>query len=366
MGLVVLAVLILGLFLIDSIFRISRIELEKSEVQGMLFSMNDAVIAYDQNFKVTLVNETFEQLCGVKKEELINKNITPELNNIERYSVLAKIVFPSLAPEMYRTSPNTNPSKILIKIFKPREYILEIITSRVENKYDKSFGFVKIIKDRTREEQLMKSKSDFITIAAHQLRTPLTGVAWGVEVMYKKEIGEINPNQEKILKQSLDALKDMSRTIDDLLKAASIEEGKFGYQFEVADIVSIINELLSASLIKGEEKKLKFVFYPPDFQVPKFVMDKEKIRVVISNLIDNAIKYNVENGEVGIKIEKVKDKPFIKISVTDTGIGINEKEFNSIFEKFYRSAVVMKSHTTGIGLGLYISKNIVKNHGGEI
>jgi two-component system sensor histidine kinase VicK len=124
--------------------------------------------------------------------------------------------------------------------------------------------------------------------------------------------------------------------------------------------------LLSASLIKGEEKKLKFVFYPPDFQVPKFVMDKEKIRVVISNLIDNAIKYNVENGEVGIKIEKVKDKPFIKISVTDTGIGINEKEFNSIFEKFYRSAVVMKSHTTGIGLGLYISKNIVKNHGGEI
>jgi len=176
LGLIVVVLFVLGLFLIDSIFRISRIELEKSEVQGMLSSMNDAVIAYDQNFKVTLVNETFEQLCGIKKEELINKNITPELNNVERYSVLAKIVFPSLAPEMYRTSPNTNPSKILIKIFKPREYILEIITSRVENKYDKSFGFVRIIKDRTREEQLMKSKSDFITIAAHQLRTPLTGV----------------------------------------------------------------------------------------------------------------------------------------------------------------------------------------------
>ena len=366
LGLIIVVLFVLGLFLIDSIFRISRIELEKSEVQGMLSSMNDAVIAYDQNFKVTLVNETFEQLCGIKKEELINKNITPELNNVERYSVLAKIVFPSLAPEMYRTSPNTNPSKILIKIFKPREYILEIITSRVENKYDKSFGFVRIIKDRTREEQLMKSKSDFITIAAHQLRTPLTGVTWGVEVMYKKEIGEINANQEKILKQSLDALKEMSKTIDDLLKAASIEEGKFGYQFEVADIVSIINELLSASLIKGEEKKLKFVFYPPDFQVPKFVMDKEKIRVVISNLIDNAIKYNVDNGEVGVKIEKVKDKPFIKVSISDTGIGINEKEFNSIFEKFYRSSAVMKSHTTGIGLGLYISKNIVKNHGGEI
>jgi signal transduction histidine kinase len=115
-------------------------------------------------------------LCGIKKEELIGKNITPELNNVERYSVLAKIAFPSLASEMYRLSPNTNPSKVLIKIFKPRELILELITSRVENKYDHSFGFVKIIKDRTREDQLMKSKSDFITVAAHQLRTPLTGI----------------------------------------------------------------------------------------------------------------------------------------------------------------------------------------------
>jgi signal transduction histidine kinase len=185
-------------------------------------------------------------------------------------------------------------------------------------------------------------------------------------VIYKKEVGEINQNQEKILKQSVDALKEMSHTIDDLLKAASIEEGKFGYQFEMGDVVLIINELLQASLIKGQAKKLKFVFYPPEFSVPKFVMDKEKIRVVISNLIDNAVKYNVENGEVGVKIEQMKGKPFIKISISDTGIGINEKEFGNIFEKFYRSPSVMKSHTSGIGLGLYISKNIVKNHGGDI
>jgi signal transduction histidine kinase len=366
---VILSILIIpfvGIFLIDSIFRVSKIELEKSQVDGMMASMNDSVISYDENFKVTLANESFENLCGIKKEELLGKNITPELNNIERYSILAKIAFPSLASEMYRLSPNTNPSKVLIKIFKPRELILELITSRVENKYDHSFGFVKIIKDRTREDQLMKSKSDFITVAAHQLRTPLTGITWGVEVLYKKEIGEINQNQEKILRQSLDALKDMSRTIDDLLKAASIEEGKFGYHFELGDVVVIINEVLSASLIKAQEKNIKFVFYPPNFAIPKFVMDKEKIRIVISNLVDNAVKYNVLNGEVGIKIEPVKDKPFIKISVSDTGIGISEKDTESIFEKFYRSPSVMKSHTSGIGLGLYITKNIVKNHGGEI
>ncbi|MDD3808328.1 MAG: ATP-binding protein [Candidatus Pacebacteria bacterium] len=352
--------------MIDTISRVSRIELEKSQVEGMLKSMNDSIIAYDESFKITLVNDSFERLCGISEKELVGNKITPELNNTLKYSILAKIAFPSLASELTRLSPETNPSKVLIKIFKPRELILELITSRVENKYDHSFGFVKIIKDRTREEQLMRSKSDFITVAAHQLRTPLTGITWGVEVLAKKELGEINENQEKILNQSLSALKEMSKTIDELLKASSIEEGKFGYQFEMGDIVDIINNSLSGCLIKAQEKKVKLVFYPPEFKVPKFVMDKEKIKIVVDNLIGNAIKYNVLNGEVGVKIEPIKGKPFIKISVSDTGIGINQKELENVFEKFYRSPSVLKSHTSGIGLGLYITKNIVKNHGGDI
>lgn len=354
------------LFLIDTISRVSRIELEKSQVDGMLKSMNDSVVAYDESFKITLVNNSFERLCGISEKELINNIVKPELNNVVKYSILSKIIFPSLAPELTRLSPDTNPSKVLIKIFKPRELILELITSRVENKYSHSFGFIKIIKDRTREEQLMRSKSDFITVAAHQLRTPLTGITWGVEVLAKKELGEINKGQEKILNQSLSALKEMSKTIDQLLKASSIEDGKFGYQFEMGDIIDIINNSLSSHLIKAEEKKIKFIFYPPEFKVPKFVMDKEKIKIVIDNLIDNAIKYNVLNGKIGVKIEPIKDKPFIKISISDTGIGINQKELKSVFEKFYRSPSVLKSHTSGIGLGLYITKNIVKNHGGDI
>ncbi len=77
---------------------------------------------------------------------------------------------------MTRLSSSNNPSRVLIKLFRPKEYILEVVTSKVENLYDHSFGFVKIIKDRTRENQLLKTKSDFITVAAHQLRTPLTGI----------------------------------------------------------------------------------------------------------------------------------------------------------------------------------------------
>lgn len=354
------------LFLIDAIYRVTKIELEKAQVGGMLLSMNDALIAYDQDFKITLVNESLEKLCNVSKEEVIGKKITPEWNNFGKYAILAKIVFPSLASEMTRLSATSNPSKILIKLFKPKEYILEIITTRIENLYDKSFGFVKIIKDRTRENQLIKSKADFITVAAHQLRTPLTGVVWAVEVLHRKELGEININQEKTLAQSLEALREMSLTIDELLKAASIEDGKFDYNFELADIIEIINEVLKSLIVKAQQKNIKFVFYPPTFKVPKFVMDKEKIKTMITNLIDNAIKYNVSNGEVRIKITEVVDKPFIKVSIEDTGIGMNNYDIDNIFEKFYRSPSVLKSHTSGIGLGLHIVKNIVQNHGGQV
>ncbi len=279
---------------------------------------------------------------------------------------MAKIVFPSLAPEMTRMSDNRGPSRVMIKMFKPKEYILEIVTSKVQNLYDRSFGFVKIIKDRTRENQLLKTKSDFITVAAHQLRTPLTGITWAVEVLYKKELGEINTVQEKTLKQSLDALTEMSLTIDELLKAASIEDGKFDYTFAMADIIEIINEVLKALTVKATQKNIKFVFYPPEFKVPKFVMDRDKIKTLITNLVDNAIKYNVTNGEVRIKIQQIVDKPFIKISIEDTGIGMDTVDKEKVFDKFYRSPSVLKSHTSGIGLGLYISKNIVQNHGGQI
>ncbi len=179
-------------------------------------------------------------------------------------------------------------------------------------------------------------------------------------------MGEINAAQEKTLGQSLEALKEMSMTIDELLKAASIEDGKFDYNFEMSDIVEIINEVLRALVVKAQQKKIKFVFFPPSFKIPKFVMDKDKIKTLIMNLVDNAIKYNVLNGEVRIKITEVVDKPFIKISIEDTGIGMNGNDKEKVFEKFYRAPSVLKSHTSGIGLGLYIAKNIVQNHGGQI
>ena len=95
-------------------------------------------------------------------------------------------------------------------------------------------------------------------------------------------------------------------------------------------------------------------------------MDPIRIKLVLEILVDNAIKYNVKNGEVRIRLRRLEDKPFLAVSVEDTGIGIAPKEMSKVFTKFFRSPRVVKKETTGTGLGLYLAKNIIQRHGGKI
>jgi len=95
-------------------------------------------------------------------------------------------------------------------------------------------------------------------------------------------------------------------------------------------------------------------------------MDPFRIKLVLEILIENAIKYNVQNGEVRIKIDFLKDQPFVSVSVEDTGIGMTEEDLKKLFQKFFRASSAMKVETSGLGLGLYLAKNIVEKHGGKI
>lgn len=187
-----------------------------------------------------------------------------------------------------------------------------------------------------------------------------------MEALKDESIGPLNDKQKEILNLSSGAIEEMKKTVESLLEAANIEEGKYGYTFKLANLEPIVDSVLSLYAPKTKEKNIKLIFYRPQPPLPPFIMDPDKIKLVIQNLVDNAIKYNVQNGEVKIKIEKLSDKPFIKVSVEDTGMGIPQKDLDKIFSKFYRSEPSIKQETRGIGLGLYICKNIVQNHGGEI
>ncbi len=362
----------LALWLITSILAInlidisSRLQLERTQINAMIRSIDDPAIAYSQNFEVILANPALEKLTNLKKEELIGKIITPEMANNQKFSLLVKIIFPSLAPAVLEQQLDTYPQKVKVKFFEPQELTLEIVTTKVIDEKGKVYGFLKVIHNLTREENLRKIQSDFITIAAHQLRTPLSGLNWILDVLSQNETGPLNETQKDLLEKAKAALSESIETVEDLLNAAQIEEGKFGFEFSLNDLEKIIETTLAKFKPIAEKNNIKLIFYRLKPPLNPIVIDPLRIKLVMEILIDNAIKYNVLNGEVRIKLEVLKDRPFVMVSVEDTGIGISEEEKEKVFTKFFRSQKVVKKETLGTGLGLYLAKNIIERHGGKI
>jgi signal transduction histidine kinase len=185
--------------------------------------------------------------------------------------------------------------------------------------------------------------------------------------MLKNETtGPLNEKQKEIVYLSTDAIEAMKKTIEDLLEAAKIEEGKSEYNFQSAQIENIIEEIIPMYIPKCLEKNIKILFTKSTTPLPPLTVDKDKLKVVLGNILDNGIKYNVLNGEIRININKIPDKPYLQINIQDTGMGIPSKDLPHMFTKFFRSDNVVKQETRGTGLGLHIVKNIVENHGGQI
>jgi len=151
---------------------------------------------------------------------------------------------------------------------------------------------------------------------------------------------------------------------NDLLDTMNIESGKFGYDFIQSDLIDLINKLLVDYLPLADQHKIKIYFESPADGLAPFKFDPMRIKIVMQNLLENALRYNVENGQIVIKVEK--KPPYVEVSVTDTGIGIPKDDLPKLFTKFYRGSNILKYETEGTGLGLYITKNIVEAHGGKI
>jgi signal transduction histidine kinase len=130
--------------------------------------------------------------------------------------------------------------------------------------------------------------------------------------------------------------------------------------------VEYVGKILSDVLPAARKAGIKMYLDRPSVEMPKVMVDPKRLSLAITNILENAIRYNVENGEVTVKIDLMKDKPYVVVSVRDTGIGIPQEALSKLFTKFYRAENAVKTQTEGSGLGLYIAKGIVTAHGGQI
>jgi len=215
-------------------------------------------------------------------------------------------------------------------------------------------------------EELKKldvAKTEFIAITSHQLRTPLTAIKGYVSMILEKFYGGVPEKIKKPLENVFISNERLIKLVNDILNISKIETGKMELKLEKASLEKIISDIVDELKIKAENKNLYLVFEKPKEPLPQILIDKDKIRQVILNVIDNAIKYT-EKGGATIKCQILNDK--CQVMVSDTGVGLTKEEMTKLFESFTRGRAGYQFWTEGAGLGLYISRKFLEMHQGKI
>ncbi len=209
---------------------------------------------------------------------------------------------------------------------------------------------------------LDRLKTEFLSLASHQLRSPLTAIKGYTSMLLEGSYGEVSPTQKETINKVFESSQHLSKVVEDLLNVSKIEQGGMVFEFAQVDIEKLVKDLVSDFELTAQKKGLKISFETDKKESYIARADLEKFRQVVLNLIDNSIKYTKE-GFVKVSLERPADKILIKIS--DSGMGVSPETKAKLFEKFSRGEAG-KTNTGGSGLGLYLAKEIVTAHGGTI
>jgi signal transduction histidine kinase len=339
-------------------------KVERDELKGILGSLDDALIVYDEDFSASFFNPTAERLFKLNAKTVLGHKFVPQDVERDGWRMLIQIIFPSLAPRVITRSKEGEYPQILDVSFTDPQLEFRVTTAPINDEGGLLIGFMKIVRDRTAQIAAMRSRSEFVTVASHQLRGPITDITWALDSLASAP--ELTEADRTIVNNAASASRGLLQRIEDLLNISRMEQGQFGYNFEEVNISDFIGKVLADILPAARKAGVKLYFDRPATELPHVTVDPKRLSLTLVNLLENSIRYNVENGEITVKVDKIPGKPFVEISVKDTGIGIPPEAMNKLFSKFYRADNAMKSQTEGSGLGLYMVKNIVNAHGGEI
>lgn len=222
-----------------------------------------------------------------------------------------------------------------------------------------------------RINKLDAAKFEFVSVTTHQLRTPLAAIKWTFQMLKAGQLGPVSEEQKVFAQKGYESTDRAIDIVNELLKIDSIQEGKdtrAEYNFSNVDLAELIDRVVFLFSNQIKERDLSFSFHKPTSQIVAEA-DPKRLHVVFENLLDNAIRYTKPGGRVTITLSDAKlnsARSVAEIAVADTGIGIPEREYSKIFQRFYRSSNAVKLDTDGNGLGLAIVKDIIGNHQGEI
>ena len=224
-------------------------------------------------------------------------------------------------------------------------------------------GVFREIRRREELEKISRAKTEFISITSHQLRTPLSAIKGYLSMVLEGSYGEVSDRVKKVLEKVYQSNERMIKLVNSFLDVSKIELGREELKLEEVSIENLISETISEIEIEAKKKNLYLNFDRPKVPLPKIFIDKGKIKEVLMNILDNAIRYTQEGG-ITVKLKTQNSK--LKIIISDTGEGLTKEEISKLFESFSRGTAGTKFWTEGVGLGLYLARKFVEMHKGKI
>ncbi len=323
---------------------------ERDKVKSVFADLTDGLIYINNKDVIELVNPQAEKYLDIKGKDLIGKNIIQI--KIDNFPILRQIL-----------SVDTSRGQEIVPATQPDNTLL-VSSSAIRNEADEYIGMAKVIRDISREKFVDNMKSEFITIAGHQLRTPLSAIKGALNLLKTGDFGPVSDEQKRVLEQCYQYNDRLIFLINDLLEVSSIEEGKFEYQYESVDIEPLILDICRRYEEEAGKKLIGFNLQVVNNLSP-VTLDVYKIKLVLGAILSNAISYTPKRGKVKVNVE-FKDNTSCQISVSDSGIGIPKGQQKKMFGKFFRADNALRVDTEGNGLDLFVAKNIIDNHNGKI
>lgn len=339
-----------------------RIALEKQRDDALLESMGEGLLAVDQDGRVVLVNSVAVQLLELPSRQNAIGGLVYDIAHIYDTSQNAEVR--AEQHPAYTTLHSGTPVSNTFGFKRgDGKKILLGLTANPVVLNGQTVGAIIIMRDVTKEKEVDRMKTEFISLASHQLRTPLSAIRWFTEMLLSGDAGKITAEQEEFTKNIYDSTQRMIDLVNSLLNISRIESGRIIIDPKPTDLAELINGIVNDLKAKTAERQ-QTLLVSVHKDLPKINVDPRLIGQVYLNFLTNAIKYTPKGGEISVFISRKGEE--VVSQITDNGYGIPKEQQGRVFQKFFRAENIVKTETDGTGLGLYLVKAIIESSGGKV
>lgn len=332
----------------------ANLTLERDKLGFVISTMRDAVIVLDPEESIVVFNQAAEEITFLKAEDALGKQVDTILKLTYHGSPFS---FSSLVNSQQK------PASLAISSNSGKEVEVEPLLKKIDLP-DSAAQYVLTLRNLTKEKELEKLRLNFVTIAAHELRTPITYIRGYLSFLLDSAKQKLSPEEQSFLEKSYVGTNNLSSLTENLLTVSNIQTKSLAFHKTLEDWGKIVRDVIEKYKTIAAWKGVEITTDLGEKPLPKVMVDQFKISEVLENLLANAIEYNHEKGTVEVSVQ-IKDKQIVT-AIKDSGIGIPKEKLPELFTEFFRFSGPLIQASKGAGLGLFISKYIVENHAGKI